>query len=279
MNEQDLKSRLLKLKESRNHLNRDKLHLLTKAMLTHLGSTDSELRDGLIYTQFVQLVLDDLFSDDELIQILETCMGEDFLYDRIGIGESDAVFKRSFSSLLIAVILHKNAENQFLDLKKLIKVADRLLEYLQLEKDIRGYVEGKGWAHSIAHVADTLAELAKQPNLPEVYLEKIFIAINWKMSFDKRLFSADEDERMTITVMNLLSSGLNTQTMIRSIKHVAGELVNDFLTGQQSYFHSRMNYKAFLRSLYFNVMEIETYSNLVNALHQSNKDLMKPYLE
>ena len=45
--------------------------------------------------------------------------------------------------------------------EQLYSVAEQVLEYVYLEEDVRGYVEGKGWAHSTAHAADALDALAR----------------------------------------------------------------------------------------------------------------------
>ena len=42
---------------------------------------------------------------------------------------------------------------------------DKLISYVNREKDVRGYVREKGWAHCMAHVADAFDELVKNTNL------------------------------------------------------------------------------------------------------------------
>ena len=37
--------------------------------------------------------------------------------------------------------------------------------WLLRERDLRGFVPGKGWAHAVAHGADALGTLARSPHV------------------------------------------------------------------------------------------------------------------
>ena len=41
---------------------------------------------------------------------------------------------------------------------KVLEWGDRLATWLLRERDLRGFVPGKGWAHAVAHGADALGD-------------------------------------------------------------------------------------------------------------------------
>lgn len=169
---------------------------LTHTMLDEIGNVDPVLRDNLIYDTFSSLIINDFYSEMQLKRYFEVCLDEAHLFYRLGEENTDSVFTRSFSSLIIAAILHVTSS-------ELEKTSELLLNYLGKENDVRGYVDKKGWAHSIAHIADALAELAVQTALPPSEFKAIFHSIIDKMCYRKDTFQYEEDERMVITVLAL----------------------------------------------------------------------------
>lgn len=83
---------------------------LLQEMLAHISSVDAELRDHLIYRTFIELLSDNLLTPQQLHYLFETAISEDFLYLHIGEKATDSVFTRSFSALLVAGLLAKDAE-------------------------------------------------------------------------------------------------------------------------------------------------------------------------
>jgi hypothetical protein len=73
------------------------------------------------------------------------------------------------------------------------------------ERDLRGYVAGKGWAHAVAHGADALATLAVSPHVatPEltVILDVIADRVLAKVATPYSHGEADRLARATMTVL------------------------------------------------------------------------------
>lgn len=162
-----LKSELIDLTSYTEQQIREKdLDTLIKKMMYHIGSPDPELRDTLIYSTFGKLIQEDYLNHQQMKYIIETCLNEQHLFLNIGVTNKDSVFTRSFSALTIALILAKDRENHFLSKDIVISAIESSINYLVREEDIRGYIEIKGWAHSIAHGADLLAAAIKHPLFP-----------------------------------------------------------------------------------------------------------------
>jgi hypothetical protein len=83
---------------------------LTGAMLAHLGHPDGELRDELVYTTFVQWIDRGVYSTEELRALLHTIPDDAHLFLSLGEVESDSVFTRTFSVLLVSLILARHRQ-------------------------------------------------------------------------------------------------------------------------------------------------------------------------
>ncbi|MBN8191270.1 DUF2785 domain-containing protein [Bacillus sp. NTK074B] len=124
---------------------------LLNEMLHHIGSINGDLRYTLIYTSFYRLMEGNHLSDEQMIFLFDRCIDETHLFYGIGKVEDDSVFTRSFSSLVLALLLDKDRERPYLPYEKIQEATEACFHYLEAEVDTRGYVERKGWAHSIAH--------------------------------------------------------------------------------------------------------------------------------
>ncbi|WP_042144460.1 DUF2785 domain-containing protein [Paucisalibacillus sp. EB02] len=250
---------------------------VTKAMLYHIGSTDPELRDHLIYPSFLNLMINNYYSRPELNRIMNVCLDDEHLFYKINESDKDSVFTRAFSSLIIAALLHINRQNTFLANDEIDEIAVRLVDYVKQEEDVRGFVEEKGWAHSIAHIADALDELVKQPQLSNARLKEITLTILDKMYFDKGYFLFEEDERMVTTLISILQRGIDQQLIYEKIDALTGELKQNFVNGNIGHFMQRLNFKQFLRSLLLHLEVINKQEELRTHLKQALISINQSY--
>jgi hypothetical protein len=195
-----LKTQLQKVRESKfQPLPEIDPFTLAQEMLAHIGSTDPELRDRLIYTTFVYWIEPDyiaLFTPEQLRAILNRLLDADHLFHGIGEKDTDSVFTRSFSALTIAPILIYHRERPFLSPDELQNVKTQLIRYVAEERDFRGYVEGKGWAHAIAHTADALNELALCTEMGQMDLHEILQAVTDAASNSHTIYAHQEEDRL-----------------------------------------------------------------------------------
>jgi hypothetical protein len=131
---------------------------LTEELFSFIASTDPELRDAIGLEAFYNWLTQGLYSVDELRGFITRLMAN----LQIGISEtgSDTVFLRSFSALWLANIVSYDNETLLLKKEAVLPVLDAAIVYFATERDIRGYVPIKGYAHAIAHAADLLWTLA-----------------------------------------------------------------------------------------------------------------------
>ncbi|MCW3005221.1 MAG: hypothetical protein JWQ20_4519, partial [Conexibacter sp.] len=175
---------------------------LTAELTRMLGDPDPALRDGTAYPTLTTWV--DRGVYDDLLLGLGDGMALGLL---VGLGErdTDTVFRRSFSALVLGECIARDNLRPLLPGGKILEWGDRLATWLLREHDLRGFVPGKGWAHAVAHGADTLATLASSPHLatPELTVLLDVIADRLLLPVD-RLFTNGEPDRLALATMTVL---------------------------------------------------------------------------
>lgn len=235
-------------------------------MLNQIGSTDFVLRDELIFETFWRWIEWDVFSSDELKKFLGICLDDQHLYFGLSNTGDDSVFVRSFSSLVLTCILAKDNEKPFLSFTDVYFAKEKFFEYLAQERDLRGMVEDKGWAHAIAHAADCLLMFAESRHMNAEDLEVMLEIIRQRVAEPVSVFVADEQERLSkvieaIAKRNILEDGV-LENWIFSLREF------DHSKGYSAY----INVKQFLRSTYFRVLDIE---KLKSKIHETLSILQK----
>jgi hypothetical protein len=175
---------------------------LTAELTKMLGSPDPAQRDGIAYPTLATWI--DRGVYDDLLGGLGDGMTAGL---RIGIGETDTdtVFRRSFSALVLSECIARDNGRPLLPGGKILDWGDRIATWVLRERDLRGFVPGKGWAHAIAHGADALGTLAESPHMstPELTVLLDVIADRLLLPVD-RILTAGEPDRLALATMKIL---------------------------------------------------------------------------
>lgn len=262
LSEQALKERLLPLAADEFKLpDGVDAYQRVREMLPHIGAVDSELRDDLIYTCLATWMLDEreLFSEEQYKEILAVALDDMHLFYRLGEKETDSVFTRTFSMLLLPLLLIAHRRRPFLSRDELLHVKERVLAYLAQEQDFRGFVvEGdKGWAHAVAHAADALDDLARCKELHAADLLDILQVIREKVANPQLVYNFEEDERLAIPVLACLERKLLKEAEVKTWLNSFIPLAQEKEPFPASY-RQAINIKMFLRSLYFRASKADT---------------------
>lgn len=247
---------------------------LFESMLENIGTTDGYLRDNIYLMRLVEMLESEPFTNEKLIAYTEICL-EQIKY---GLGEinSDSVFKRSFSALVLYYLAVINQQRNFLsnDLKQ--QIIHESIYLFKNEQDIRGYVEGKGWAHSIAHYSDLIAGLVTSDFYDSKYNEEILDVLNinlQKLNVDKSCYIDDEEERMLFIVFAMLDQQrISEEAYINWLNDSNKTMLNQTSKNLEG-FRIRTNYKHFYQSMYFRAKGMGKYKKLVKQLEVINNDL------
>ncbi|MCD4685845.1 MAG: DUF2785 domain-containing protein [Anaerolineae bacterium] len=244
---------------------------LTEAhLLGYLGSTDPELRDEFGYGIFVKWLIAGHYTPEQL-QTLRVRMLANLT---AGLGEQDTetVFLRAFSILLLAAIAYyDNHTQQFFSADEVHDLLARTLAYFAGEQDLRGYVPGKGWAHSCAHTADLIDELMLNRYLGAAELTRLLDAVADKLLAPTGYtYRHDEDERLSYAVLTGLKRELlNREAVGAWLKRFTGALEaqpRHTRVDDPDAYSAYLNAKNFLRSLYVRLNATDDLPDNVRAL-------------
>lgn len=222
---------------------------LTAELTIMLGSPDPEQRDGTAYPALSTWI--DRGVYDQLLSGLGDGMAAGLM---VGLGENgtDSVFRRSFSVLALAECLARDNDKLLLPSSKIFDWADRVASWYLRERDTRGFVPGKGWAHTIAHGADAIGILAQSPyfatNELTVFLD---VLADRLLMTDGDLLLAGETDRMAAATMQILRRNVVSLKVLEPWIFRIAAGANPFgSSGEHDPYHLAGNAQAYLRSLH-----------------------------
>ena len=224
-------------------------------MMHEIGNTDTELRDELIYSIMNHWIINNKITTDKLKELLAISMDDKHLFFKIGEMNTDSVFTRSFSILLIPLILTNNRQHKFISESEIKNIYMKVADYFIREKDLRGYVKEKGWAHSVAHAADALDDLALCAKIGYKELLYILDIIKSKVCINNYIYINKEDERLVTAIISIFNRKIITNEEFCEWIKSFSELKR---TGIYPEDHNLViNVKNLLRSLYFRLIRLD----------------------
>jgi hypothetical protein len=234
---------------------------LTCELLSLLGSIDPQLRDVFAYPILEAWISHDQYTGEELREMAGQ-LGENL---KVGLGEqeTDTVFLRAFSALMLAELIYYHNRHPFFEEADVRQILEQALAYYPAEQDLRGYVPDLGWAHAPAHGADLLFVLAENSSLNAPDLERIMQALATKVAPPvAHVYLYNEDQRVTRAVLAALKRNLLAlpflSAWLESLTYYEGQKVtfDGLLTGEPGLIPSEIgvhilcNSKQFLSALY-----------------------------
>lgn len=234
---------------------------LTEELLGYLGSPDSQLRDEIAYRTFYQWINKQEIYDPEILRSMR-----DILIDNLFVGlrqshNDEAVLLRSFSALVLSLIIYYDNQKPFLEQEEFDELLDAVLRYFEAEHDLRGYDNQLGWVHAVAHTADLLKFMVRSKKTVDENHEFILQSIaNKLIASTDIIFVHDEDERLALTVLEIIRRGEMDFEAIVAILYQFSAWKKHNMPPEfdPKMFATHQNIKHFLRSWYFHITKIET---------------------
>lgn len=233
---------------------------LLPELLENLGSLDAELRDDLSLFILASWLEGNKYSPMEMRAMVAPLKAN----LKHGLGESgtDSVFRRTFSAITLAELVHVDNKGAYLTREEVHEILDAGLEYLLAERDLRGYVPAKGWAHALAHTADLLMVLARSVHCEKNELQRILNAVSAQLvNSGQTHYTHDEDERLVNAIVAILNRDIvEAQTLADWVESLSQAKTEGWKDAYQdpSTNRARHNVKTFLRSLHYRLTKIET---------------------
>lgn len=221
---------------------------LTADLTRMLGDPDPHIRDAVAFPTIATWIGAGVYDD------LLSALGDGMCTGlTIGLGESetDSVFRRSFSALVLSECIARDNEINVLTAKTILTWGDRLTSWVTRENDLRGFITGKGYAHAIAHAGDALATLSRSPKIGALELVVLLDVIADRLlTPTKQFFICAEEDRLAHAVINILNRDL---VELEVLEPWLTRLANGaFMSGSahRNPFFVSGNVQKFLRSLH-----------------------------
>jgi Protein of unknown function (DUF2785) len=175
---------------------------LAPELSTMLASPDPELRDDLAYSVLYYWISRGSFSAPTLISLTDQWR----INLKSGIGESgtNSVLLRSFSALCLSEMAKREAKAPFMGGDRYHSLVAEAADYLQAERDLRGYDATLHWIHATAHTADLLAALAGSPVLTPQEAANILHAIDARLTTAPQVYTQGEQDRLAAAVVAVI---------------------------------------------------------------------------
>ncbi len=254
---------------------------LTAELTTMLGSIDPVERDETAYPILATWISEGVY--DDLLSGLGDGMAAGLIQ---GLGESgtDSVFRRSFSALVLAECIERDNAKSLLPPAKILDWGDRVTGWLVRERDVRGFVPGRGWAHAVAHGADAVGVLAESPHfgLNELTVLLDVIADRLLLETPAPLTSGEPD-RLALATMTILRRRLVPLRIIEPwLARLTAAATANGSTEHDPYL-TTANPEAFLRALHIQValapepidVRADLLLELVAALRSTNASYLR----
>ncbi|MDO9088299.1 MAG: DUF2785 domain-containing protein [Anaerolineaceae bacterium] len=221
----------------------------------HIGSTDAELRDDLIFSVMANWIYKGVYSHEQIFKIADTLIKDEFILNGLGFENDDSVFIRSASASQLWAIIVTHREKNFVPFNTIETIFEKTLRLLKEEVDFRAYVPDSGWANSISHSANIFYELIKLPEINKSQLVMILNAICEKILQPDFIFPGDESEQLAAPVAEiLLSETLLEEDIMPSLNKLK---IEPHFHGQEpSDFFRLINVRNFLRAIYFSLLDV-----------------------
>lgn len=143
---------------------------MANALVGCLGDPDPTIRDGLAYEGLTQLFRSGDLESDQIRAL------RDRLLRQIEADDSDG-FLHPFAALVLAEVSRTDRVEAWMSETERSDLVSSAGQYLRSVNDYRGYTNGEGWRHGVAHSADWLMQLSLNPSLTQDQRSEILSAV------------------------------------------------------------------------------------------------------
>ena len=228
---------------------------LLPPLLDLLDEPDPFLRDEVGYGVLARWVVQDqLLGADDLRYAVERLV-PDLRYGLDGDGDAEddrAVLRRSYSALALAILAYRDVEDHFLGVAAVRTLLDRGITYLLDEPDRRGWVAELGWVNAIAHTADLLKFLVRNPATRADDHRRVLDALQQLLTTANGLvFVDDEEDRLVLVVVDVIGRDtIDDDELVDWIDRFGSWLAEHPASSDPAVRAAAVNVKRFVRTLH-----------------------------
>jgi len=255
---------------------------LTTELTAMLGDPDPAIRDGIAFPTLATWISDGVYDDllDGLGDGMAAGLG-------VGLGQdgTDTVFRRSFSALVLAECIARDNEAHLVPGGTMVRWGDRVASWFVRERDLRGFVAGKGWARAVAHGADAIGALALSEAMGRLELTVLLDVLADRLLLPTEYFlvhgETDRLARATMRVLRRDLVGLEVlEPWLARLSHGASPTA----MGETDPYLVTWNVQSYLRSLHLQLAlapnppanRSDLLLSALDRLRESNADYLSP---
>jgi hypothetical protein len=178
---------------------------LTAELVAWLGDPSSRRRDELAHPVLATWISEGVY--DDLLVGLADGISTGLL---VGLGSDgdDSVLRRSYSALALSEILARDNFALLVPADDVLRWGDRATSWYVRERDLRGYVQGRGWVHAVAHGADLIGQLARSRHLSSLEQTALLDVVAERLlTPTAHVWRHGEDDRLAYAVMAIVHRG------------------------------------------------------------------------
>lgn len=171
-------------------------------MLPCLGHPESVIRDGLVYESFSSFLRGGQITDATKLQMFGHVLAV------LSGPATDDGYIRPFAALNIAELARADRIKAYLSDTQREDLVQSTANYMKGITDYRGFVDGHGWRHGVAHTADLILQLSLNANVTDTQLRTLQTALGTQIApASGHAYIHGESERMARAVLYMANRG------------------------------------------------------------------------
>jgi hypothetical protein len=243
------KARLLALKAASFEIaDAGERERFAESVVACVASSDPFLRDGVAFEALSHMFRKEQLSDSGKIRIARDLLRR--LTSREPLG-----FEAPFAALVLAEVVRADRVKAYLPSDLRTAIGEGAVTFVAGVRDYRGFDEREGWRHGVAHGADLLMQIARNPAYADrAYLGRLRDAVGAQVAPAGHFYIFGEPERLMYPVVYLAQRKMFTADEWGAwFQRLTGEVSSwsDAFASQKG-LAKRHNTKAFLYAVWLN---------------------------
>ena len=220
-----------------------------KAITACLASPDPNLRDGVAFEALAHMLRERELSDDTMRALLVD------LTARLKLQDDDRPgFEKPFAALALSEVARADRIAPFLIEDELVELLVDAQHWFINIDDYRGFSDGEGWRHAVAHGSDLLMQLALNPRVDAEGLSLIVSTAATQVAPESHAYVHGEPERLARPVLFAVQRGAMTEAEWADwLSAVATPMDASVIYTTEAGLNWRHNTLGFLQALYVSI--------------------------
>lgn len=169
--------------------------VLAMGMTACLGAADPTIRDGFAFEGLSKLMRAGSLEADTVDAIRTDMLA------RLAQPDDRAGFEKPFAALVLSEAVRVDRISPYMSDAEFSRTVAEAAAYLAFVADYRGFVDGEGWRHGVAHGADVMLQLVLNPRAGADHLAQIREAVATQIAPMETSYMFGESDRLARPIL------------------------------------------------------------------------------